>query len=184
MCICVNVCVCMHTELTGSDIVLQGNVKNTKFCPVGKLLPGVQIVVLDDNLQPQPVGVPGEVSKYKQIVCSSHSSQNIHKGFFSKIYIRWASLKPFFVYPPPPLNWIMSDPPSQMNYDWPRHSPPNQIMYDTLSPPSNNFFVPLNWITFCTPQIEFFFAPLNWILFCKSYKFNNFFQQPPPNQIA
>ncbi|XP_077984922.1 uncharacterized protein LOC144439501 [Glandiceps talaboti] len=32
-----------------------------KFCPVGKLLPGVQIVIMDDKLQPLPVGVPGEI---------------------------------------------------------------------------------------------------------------------------
>ena len=32
-----------------------------KFCPVGKLLPGVQVVVMDDNMAVQPTGVRGEV---------------------------------------------------------------------------------------------------------------------------
>ena len=31
------------------------------FCPVGKLLPGVQVVVMDDNMTVQPTGVRGEV---------------------------------------------------------------------------------------------------------------------------
>jgi acyl-coenzyme A synthetase/AMP-(fatty) acid ligase len=36
-------------------------VEPRKFCPVGKLLPGVQIVVMDDNMAVQPIGVKGEV---------------------------------------------------------------------------------------------------------------------------
>jgi len=36
-------------------------VKDRKFCPVGKLLPGVSVIIMDDNLQPQPVGVSGEI---------------------------------------------------------------------------------------------------------------------------
>jgi hypothetical protein len=32
-----------------------------KFCPVGKLLPGVQIVVMDAEMNVEPVGVRGEV---------------------------------------------------------------------------------------------------------------------------
>ena len=36
-------------------------VKNKKFCPVGKLVPGVQAVVVNEDLQPQPAGVVGEV---------------------------------------------------------------------------------------------------------------------------
>ena len=37
--------------------------KSKKFCPVGKLLPGVQVVVLNDKLELQPVGVSGEVRR-------------------------------------------------------------------------------------------------------------------------
>jgi len=36
-------------------------VEPLKFCPVGKLLPGVQVVVMDDNMTVQPTGVRGEV---------------------------------------------------------------------------------------------------------------------------
>jgi len=36
-------------------------VEPRKFCPVGKLLPGVQVVVMDDNMTVQPTGVRGEV---------------------------------------------------------------------------------------------------------------------------
>ena len=32
-----------------------------KFCPVGKLLPGVYVAIMDDDLKPLPVGVSGEV---------------------------------------------------------------------------------------------------------------------------
>ncbi|XP_066999059.2 uncharacterized protein [Anabrus simplex] len=32
-----------------------------KFCPVGKLLPGVHIIILDDDQNIQPVGAPGEI---------------------------------------------------------------------------------------------------------------------------
>jgi acyl-coenzyme A synthetase/AMP-(fatty) acid ligase len=32
-----------------------------KFCPVGKLLPGVHVLVMDDKLNVEPVGVMGEV---------------------------------------------------------------------------------------------------------------------------
>uniref|UniRef100_A0A1I8I4I0 Fatty acid synthase n=2 Tax=Macrostomum lignano TaxID=282301 RepID=A0A1I8I4I0_9PLAT len=32
-----------------------------KFCPVGWLLPGVQVVILDEALNPQPVGAAGEI---------------------------------------------------------------------------------------------------------------------------
>ncbi|XP_013419834.1 uncharacterized protein LOC106180401 [Lingula anatina] len=39
------------------DMKLEGR----KFCPVGKLLPGVKVVILDDQMKPQPVGVPGEI---------------------------------------------------------------------------------------------------------------------------
>lgn len=33
-----------------------------KFCPVGKLFPGVHAVVMDENLNVKPVGEPGEVN--------------------------------------------------------------------------------------------------------------------------
>ena len=32
-----------------------------KFCPVGKLLPGVHIVVMDEEFNVKPIGVKGEV---------------------------------------------------------------------------------------------------------------------------
>lgn len=32
-----------------------------KFCPVGKLLPGVHVLVMDDKQNVEPVGVKGEV---------------------------------------------------------------------------------------------------------------------------
>ena len=32
-----------------------------KFCPVGKLLPGVYVAIMDENLKPLPVGLSGEV---------------------------------------------------------------------------------------------------------------------------
>jgi hypothetical protein len=43
-------------------ISFQGEFGNKKFCPVGNLLPGVHVVIFDDEMQPQPVGVAGEVS--------------------------------------------------------------------------------------------------------------------------
>ncbi|GFG29417.1 hypothetical protein Cfor_02618 [Coptotermes formosanus] len=36
-------------------------VEPRKFCPVGKLLPEVQVVVMDDNMTAQPAGVRGEI---------------------------------------------------------------------------------------------------------------------------
>lgn len=35
--------------------------KSCKFCPVGKLIPGIHVVVMDDQLNVKPVGVHGEV---------------------------------------------------------------------------------------------------------------------------
>jgi hypothetical protein len=32
-----------------------------KFCPVGKLLPGVHVLVMDDEMNVEPIGVRGEV---------------------------------------------------------------------------------------------------------------------------
>jgi hypothetical protein len=32
-----------------------------KFCPAGKLLPGVHVLVMDDKMNVEPVGVRGEV---------------------------------------------------------------------------------------------------------------------------
>ena len=43
-------------------LLFQDNLQNRKFCPVGKLLPGVGVVILNDQLQAQPLGVAGEVS--------------------------------------------------------------------------------------------------------------------------
>ncbi|ELT87526.1 hypothetical protein CAPTEDRAFT_186995 [Capitella teleta] len=39
----------------------KGEICGKKFCPVGKLLPGVKIVILNDEMQAQPVGVAGEI---------------------------------------------------------------------------------------------------------------------------
>lgn len=33
-----------------------------KFCPVGKLLPGVYVAIMDDDLKPLPVALSGEVN--------------------------------------------------------------------------------------------------------------------------
>ena len=41
---------------------LQKSGKSRKFCPVGKLLPGVHCVIMDEDYNVQPVGSPGEVS--------------------------------------------------------------------------------------------------------------------------
>ena len=43
-----------------------------KFCPVGKLLPGVYVAIMDDDLKPLPVALPGEVnSACKKVVSDS-----------------------------------------------------------------------------------------------------------------
>ncbi|KAL9971921.1 hypothetical protein ACROYT_G018144 [Oculina patagonica] len=44
-----------QSELSDSDD------NKRKFCPVGKLLPGVYVAIMDENLKPLPVGVPGEI---------------------------------------------------------------------------------------------------------------------------
>ncbi|ELT91031.1 hypothetical protein CAPTEDRAFT_168750 [Capitella teleta] len=36
-------------------------IRDKKFCPVGKLLPSVQVVIFNDEMQAQPVGVAGEI---------------------------------------------------------------------------------------------------------------------------
>jgi hypothetical protein len=40
-------------------------VEPSKFCPVGKLLPGVEVVVMDDNMMTKPTGVRGEVTHHR-----------------------------------------------------------------------------------------------------------------------
>ncbi|XP_071786315.1 uncharacterized protein [Asterias amurensis] len=35
--------------------------KTQKFCPVGKLLPGMHVIILNDDMEVQPVGSPGEI---------------------------------------------------------------------------------------------------------------------------
>ena len=57
-------CSCSYTV----NPFVQDNLRNRKFCPVGKLLPGVAVVIMNDELQPQPVGVAGEVSTLYRIV--------------------------------------------------------------------------------------------------------------------
>jgi len=43
-----------------------------KFCPVGKLLPGVYVAIMDDDLKPLPVALPGEVNlACKKVVSDS-----------------------------------------------------------------------------------------------------------------
>ena len=42
--------------------ILKDALTSRKFCPVGRVIPGVQIVILDEDLKPQPVGGSGEVS--------------------------------------------------------------------------------------------------------------------------
>ncbi|KAJ7376866.1 hypothetical protein OS493_032015 [Desmophyllum pertusum] len=44
-----------QNELSDSDD------NKRKFCPVGKLLPGVYVAIMDENLKPLPVGLPGEI---------------------------------------------------------------------------------------------------------------------------
>lgn len=39
----------------------QEELTKRKFCPVGKLLPGVTVLIMNSDLEPQPVGVSGEV---------------------------------------------------------------------------------------------------------------------------
>ncbi|ELT91027.1 hypothetical protein CAPTEDRAFT_189369 [Capitella teleta] len=39
----------------------KGEVCEKKFCPVGKMLPGVEIAILNNEMQAQPVGVAGEI---------------------------------------------------------------------------------------------------------------------------
>lgn len=34
-----------------------------KFCPVGALLPGVHVIIMDEDMNVQPIGAPGEVGK-------------------------------------------------------------------------------------------------------------------------
>ena len=46
------------------DFVYQKNAQSKKFCPVGQLLPGVSVVIMDNGLRSQPVGVPGEVTRF------------------------------------------------------------------------------------------------------------------------
>jgi amino acid adenylation domain-containing protein/thioester reductase-like protein len=35
--------------------------EDRKYCPVGKLIPGVKLLILDTNLRKVPIGVPGEI---------------------------------------------------------------------------------------------------------------------------
>ena len=43
---------------------IEDAVKTKTFCPVGTLLPHVYAIVMDDNLNPQPMGAVGQVSKF------------------------------------------------------------------------------------------------------------------------
>jgi len=41
---------------------LQEDLTSRKFCPVGRLLPGVKVYIMGEDMTPKPVGVAGEVS--------------------------------------------------------------------------------------------------------------------------
>lgn len=60
-------------SLFASISVLQANLQNKKFCPVGKLLPGVKVVILNDDLEAQPRGVAGEVNSFLLSINDHHS---------------------------------------------------------------------------------------------------------------
>ena len=42
------------------------DMERRKFCPVGKILNEVQVVILDNDLNQMPIGMPGEV--YRRIL--------------------------------------------------------------------------------------------------------------------
>jgi len=51
-----------HEHFSCADLSLgKLHVEPSKFCPAGKLLPGVRIFVMDDNMNVQPIGITGEV---------------------------------------------------------------------------------------------------------------------------
>ena len=50
------------TECMFVYFISQDALTSRKFCPVGRVIPGVQIVILDEDMKPQPVGSSGEVS--------------------------------------------------------------------------------------------------------------------------
>ena len=53
-----------------------------KFCPVGTLLPGVKVVILNKEHQRQPVGVSGEVRQFEFKECFDEiPARNFHRLF-------------------------------------------------------------------------------------------------------
>ncbi|ESP02709.1 hypothetical protein LOTGIDRAFT_171784 [Lottia gigantea] len=46
------------TEMYEKD---KDTLMSRKFCPVGQLLPGVEVVILNDEMIPQSIGLPGEI---------------------------------------------------------------------------------------------------------------------------
>lgn len=49
------------TDMAFQDKLSDSDNNKRKFCPVGKLLPGVYVAIMDDDLKPLPVGVSGEI---------------------------------------------------------------------------------------------------------------------------
>lgn len=49
------------TNMPFQDELSDSDDKKRKFCPVGKLLPGVYVAIMDENLKPLPVGLSGEI---------------------------------------------------------------------------------------------------------------------------
>ncbi|KAK7873449.1 hypothetical protein R5R35_000229 [Gryllus longicercus] len=48
-------------DLACADLSDMVEYEQRKFCPVGKVLPGVHIIIMDEELNIQPVGAPGEI---------------------------------------------------------------------------------------------------------------------------
>ncbi|XP_048589183.1 glycine betaine reductase ATRR isoform X2 [Nematostella vectensis] len=58
---CHDVAVADLTNMKFQEELPEKDENKRKFCPVGKLLPGVQIVIMDKKMKPLPVGLPGEI---------------------------------------------------------------------------------------------------------------------------
>ncbi|XP_050415332.1 uncharacterized protein LOC126829469 isoform X1 [Patella vulgata] len=55
---CHDVAACDLTQLYTKD---KETLLSRKFCPVGRVLPGVEVVILNDDMVPQSIGLPGEI---------------------------------------------------------------------------------------------------------------------------
>ena len=56
--------------------MFQGITGKKKFCPIGQVLPGVHVIILNDQLELQPVGKSGEV----RINPFSTGTVSVHKN--------------------------------------------------------------------------------------------------------